>query len=111
VIAEGRSSGKKAQNAQEKAPFYHLLRILRLFAAGSAIGSGTTDFADATDQNGIPFVICCKDRFGQPRAEVAFHPCYPCHPWFSIPVFGFKAAWRSASAALFLAPRKIFHFS
>jgi hypothetical protein len=24
------------------------------------------------DQDSIPFVRCCKDRFGQPRAEVAF---------------------------------------
>ena len=72
MIAEGRSSRKKAQKAQEKAPFYHLLRILRLFAAGSAIGSETTDFADATDQDSIPFVRCCKDRAGQPGAEVDF---------------------------------------
>ena len=55
----------------------------------------TTDFADDTDNESIPFVRLCTDRFGEFRAEVPLHPCHPCHPWFSIPVFGLSrlAEW------------------
>src|SRR5712692_7429868 len=52
-------------------------------------GSETTDFADDTDNESIPFVRLCTDRFGEFRGEVPLHPCHPCHPWLSVAVFRF----------------------
>src|SRR5882724_7055532 len=53
----------------------------------------TTDFAEDTDNESIPFARFCTDRFGELRAEVPLHPCHPCHPWLSIPVFEFNACF------------------
>ncbi|MBI3848816.1 MAG: four helix bundle protein [Verrucomicrobia bacterium] len=65
----------------------------------------TTDFADDTDNESIPFVWLCTDppcsrtaaagRFGEFRVEVPLHPCHPCHPWFSLPVFGLSGLRKS----------------
>src|SRR5258707_12544712 len=75
------------------------LRVQWLEAKGNPLSPSsepeTTDFADDTDNEGIPFVRLYTDRFGEFRAEVPLHPCHPCHPWFSIPVFGLSrlAEW------------------
>jgi hypothetical protein len=53
VIAEVGNSREKAQQAQERALFPQLLRLLRLFAASSAIGSRSSEFQVGCSMLGV----------------------------------------------------------